>query len=70
MSKLWKGRTSAKTSVLADEFNSSIKIDKRMYKEDIEGSMAHVAMLSHCNIILKSLVNSKLMTKQKTYICL
>ena len=54
MSKLWKGRTSAKTSVLADEFNSSIKIDKRMYKEDIEGSMAHVAMLSHCNIITKS----------------
>ena len=53
MSKLWKGRTSAKTSVLADEFNSSIKIDKRMYKEDIEGSMAHVAMLSHCNIITK-----------------
>lgn len=51
MSKLWKGRTSAKTSALADEFNSSIKIDKRMYKEDIEGSMAHVAMLSHCNII-------------------
>ena len=47
MSKLWKGRTSAKTSALADEFNSSIKIDKRMYKEDIEGSMAHVAMLSH-----------------------
>ena len=54
MSKLWKGRTSAKTSVLADEFNSSIKVDKRMYKEDIEGSMAHVAMLSHCNIITKS----------------
>lgn len=54
MSKLWKGRTAAKTSVLADEFNSSIKIDKRMYKEDIEGSIAHIAMLSHCNIISKS----------------
>lgn len=54
MSKLWKGRTTAKTSVLADEFNSSIKIDKRMYKEDIEGSIAHIAMLSHCNIISKS----------------
>ena len=53
MSKLWKGRTTAKTSKLADEFNSSINIDKRMYKEDIEGSMAHVAMLSHCNIITK-----------------
>ena len=53
MSKLWKGRTTAKTSKFADEFNSSINIDKRMYKEDIEGSMAHVAMLSHCNIITK-----------------
>ena len=54
MAKLWKGRTSAKTSLLADKFNSSINIDKRMYKEDIEGSIAHVAMLSHCNIISKS----------------
>ena len=54
MSKLWKGRTEAKTSLLADKFNSSIKIDKRMYKEDIFGSIAHVAMLSYCNIISKS----------------
>ena len=53
MTKLWKGRTKAKTSLLADQFNSSISIDKRMYKEDIEGSIAHVAMLSHCNIISK-----------------
>ena len=52
--KMWAGRTAANTSSLADDFNSSIKIDKRMYKEDIEGSMAHVAMLSHCNIISKS----------------
>lgn len=54
MAKLWKGRTTAKTSSLADKFNSSIKVDKRMYKEDIEGSIAHVAMLTHCNIISKS----------------
>ena len=52
--KLWTGLTSGKTNKLADDFNSSIKIDKRMYKEDIEGSIAHVAMLSHCNIISKS----------------
>ncbi len=52
--KLWAGRTSGKTNILADEYNSSIKIDKRMYKEDIEGSIAHVAMLSHCNIIKKA----------------
>ena len=54
MAKLWAGRTNANTSKLADEFNSSINIDKRMYKEDIEGSIAHVSMLSYCNIILKS----------------
>ena len=52
--KLWAGRTSGATDKIADEFNSSIKIDKRMYKEDIEGSIAHVAMLSHCNIISKT----------------
>ena len=52
--KLWAGRTSGATNKFADEFNSSIKIDKRMYKEDIEGSIAHVAMLSHCNIISKN----------------
>lgn len=52
--KLWEGRTSGDTNKLADEFNSSIKIDKRMYKEDIEGSIAHVAMLSHCGVLTKS----------------
>ena len=55
--KLWEGRTSGDTNKLADEFNSSIKIDKRMYKEDIEGSIAHVAMLSHCNVITKAEAN-------------
>ena len=52
--KMWEGRTSGKTNELADEFNSSIKIDKRLYEVDIEGSIAHVAMLSRCNIISKS----------------
>ena len=52
--KMWAGRTTGKTSKSADEFNSSIKIDKRMYREDIEGSIAHVAMLSHCKILKKS----------------
>ena len=55
--KLWEGRTSGNTNKLADEFNSSIKIDKRMYKEDIEGSIAHVAMLSHCGVLTKSEAN-------------
>ena len=52
--KLWTGRTNGSTNKFADEFNSSINIDKRMYREDIEGSIAHVAMLCHCNIIKRA----------------
>ncbi len=51
MAKLWEGRTSADTDKLADELNSSIAVDCRMYKEDITGSMAHAAMLGKQGII-------------------
>ena len=51
MSKLWAGRTEAVTSKIADDFNSSIGFDSRMYRQDIKGSMAHAAMLSAKNII-------------------
>ena len=51
MGKMWEGRTSAETSKLADDFNSSIAVDSRMYKEDITGSMAHAAMLGRQGII-------------------
>ncbi len=51
MAKLWEGRTSADTDKLADELNSSIAVDCRMYKEDITGSMAHAAMLGKQDII-------------------
>ena len=53
MAKMWAGRTDGITSKIADEFNSSIKIDSRMYKQDILGSMAHASMLSAKNIISK-----------------
>ena len=53
MAKLWAGRTTAETDTLADEFNSSIAVDGRMYREDITGSMAHAAMLAKCGIIGK-----------------
>ncbi len=53
MAKMWAGRTDGVTSKIADEFNSSIKIDSRMYKQDILGSMAHASMLSAKNIISK-----------------
>lgn len=53
MSKMWAGRTSGKTNAIADDFNSSISFDKRLYKQDILGSMAHATMLGAKNIILK-----------------
>ena len=53
MAKMWAGRTDGVTNKIADEFNSSIKIDSRMYKQDILGSMAHASMLSAKNIISK-----------------
>ena len=51
MPKLWAGRNAANTSVLADDFNSSIRFDKRMYKQDILGSVAHAKMLAKQAII-------------------
>ncbi len=51
MAKLWQGRTSGETSKLADDFNSSISVDQRMFRQDITGSMAHAAMLGATGII-------------------
>ena len=54
MQKMWAGRTSGETSAAADDFNSSISFDSRMYAQDIKGSMAHAAMLSYTGIITAS----------------
>ena len=51
MAKMWAGRTDGKTEKIADDFNSSIHFDSRMYRQDITGSMAHAAMLASKNII-------------------
>lgn len=51
MSKMWAGRSESATAQVADDFNSSIHFDCRMYEQDIMGSMAHAAMLSKCGII-------------------
>ena len=51
MAKMWAGRTAGETSSIADEFNSSIGFDSRMYKEDITGSIAHARMLAKQGII-------------------
>ncbi len=53
MAKMWAGRTSGETSKIADDFNSSIRFDCRMYEQDIKGSIAHAMMLSSKNIITK-----------------
>ena len=49
--KLWGGRFSKNTDDSVNDFNSSIRFDKRMYKEDIAGSIAHATMLGKCCII-------------------
>ncbi|MDD6251578.1 MAG: argininosuccinate lyase, partial [Oscillospiraceae bacterium] len=46
MDKMWAGRFSEKLNELADDFNSSLRFDCRMYKQDIKGSMAHAEMLA------------------------
>ena len=51
MAKMWTGVTAGITDSIADDFNSSIHFDCKMYKEDITGSMAHAAMLAGKGII-------------------
>lgn len=49
--KLWGGRFQKSTDAKVDDFNSSIRFDKRMYKQDIAGSIAHARMLGAQRII-------------------
>ena len=51
--KLWTGRFHKEPDQKTNDFNSSISFDSRMYRQDIEGSMAHAAMLGACGIIDK-----------------
>lgn len=51
MEKMWAGRFSKALDRLADDFNSSIRVDSRMYKQDICGSKAHAAMLGKTGIL-------------------
>ena len=53
MEKMWAGRFQKALEKAADDFNSSIHFDSRMYKQDITGSMAHAAMLAEKGIISK-----------------
>lgn len=51
MDKMWSGRFGATTSTLLDAFNASIMFDRKLYREDIEGSIAHATMLSKQGIL-------------------
>ena len=54
MDKMWAGRFEKQLDKTADDFNSSIHFDCRMYKQDIIGSMAHAAMLRRQGIITEA----------------
>ena len=49
--KMWAGRFTKEVDERVNDFNSSISFDARMYRQDIEGSVAHATMLGECGII-------------------
>ena len=51
MEKMWAGRFEKQLDKAADDFNSSVRFDKKMFRQDIKGSLVHAAMLSKCGII-------------------
>ena len=51
MAQLWGGRFTKETDQLVYNFNASISFDKKFYKQDIEGSVAHVRMLGKQGIL-------------------
>ena len=51
MSTMWAGRFTSALDTKADDFNSSISFDSRMFRQDITGSMAHAAMLGQQGIV-------------------
>ena len=58
---MWAGRFTKEIDERVNDFNSSISFDARMYKQDIEGSIAHATMLGECGII--DLAESKSIVK-------
>ena len=51
MAQLWGGRFTKETDKLVYQFNASISFDKRLFEQDIEGSIAHVVMLEKQGIL-------------------
>ena len=49
--KLWGGRFTKQENQLTEDFNASVSFDSRMYRQDIQGSIAHASMLARQGII-------------------
>ena len=60
MAQLWGGRFTKETDKLVYNFNASINFDKKFYKQDMEGSIAHVKTWRM--VLLKSQRNMKIFT--------
>ena len=56
--KMWDGRFEEGSSELLEEFNASIFFDKKLYKEDITGSLAHAKMLCAIGVLSKDELSS------------
>ena len=54
MEKMWAGRFQKALDQKADDFNSSLRFDCRMYKQDVQGSIAHATMLAAAGILSKA----------------
>jgi argininosuccinate lyase len=49
--KLWGGRFTATTNRFVEEFSASVSFDRRLYRHDIEASIAHANMLGHVGVL-------------------
>ena len=49
--KLWGGRFTKEENELVHDFNESLSFDRRLYRQDIRGSLAHVTMLARQGIV-------------------
>ena len=58
MAQLWGGRFTKETDKAVYQFNASIGFDQKMYRQDIEGSIAHSKMLGKQGIISQDDVNA------------
>ncbi len=65
--KLWGGRFAKTTDALVEDFHSSIRFDKALFAEDIEGSIAHASMLSRTGIISPKEADQIIEALQKIY---